>query len=283
MVAYRGFSTRYVAERMARAFAALGCTVQGPGAAPPPPGSRLPIPDLSFVYYRWMRKDGPVARPRAIWLVDEPYWFPRSRVWSRSFDWIFVNDRSTLRDHGWLHTHWLPAAYEPVEVADPIACDVAFVGAGFPNRRQLIGSLLDAIPRLDLRLTGPDWPLKWQPRSQWVSPEEAARYYAGAKVSLNIHRAPRSDSDGPTPTALNFRAFEIAAVGGFQILDAREDAAIFLPSAVTFDGSADDLARTVRYYLGHDDERRAIAEACRREVAPHTFEARAKTVLEAVR
>ena len=267
---------------MGRAFAALGCTVQGPGAAPPPPGSRLPTPDLSFVYYRWMRKDGPVGRPRAIWLVDEPYWFPRSRVWSRSFDWIFVNDRSTLRDHGWLHTHWLPAAYEPVEVADPIACDVAFVGAGFPNRRQLIGSLLDAIPRLDLRLTGPDWPLKWQPRSQWVSPEEAARYYAGAKVSLNIHRAPRSDSDGPTPTALNFRAFEIAAVGGVQITEDRPDRRVFLPSCPVYDGTAEHLLSQVRWLLEDDAARAQIAAACRNEVGPHTYQARARLVLESV-
>ena len=285
IIAYRGFSTRYVAERMARAFADLGCGVQGPDSAPPPPGSRLPTPDLSFVYYRWMRKDGAVRRPRALWLVDEPYQWPASLTWPRLFDWTFINERATLEAHGagaGRHVYWLPPAYEPLTVTDPIRCDVALVGAGFPNRRALLRSILPDLSGRDVRLVGPDWPAAWHPRDEWVQPSEAARYYAGATVNLNIHRAPRTDYPGPAPTALNFRAFEIAAVGGFQILDAREDAAIFIPSAVTFDGTIKDLRRKVLHHLTHDAEREAIAAACRREAAPHTFEARARTVLQVV-
>jgi len=285
VVAYRGFSTRYVAERMARAFAALGCEVEGPDPPSLTPDPGPLTPDLSFVYYRWMRKDGPVRRPRALWLVDEPYQWPASWLWSGPFDWTFVNDRATLEGHGagtGRPVHWLPAAHEPCAVTDPIRCDVALVGAGFRNRRTILRYLLPHLSGLDVRLVGPQWPVEWRPRDEWVSAAEAARYYAGAKVNLNIHRRPRSDYPGPAPTALNFRAFEIAAVGGFQILDAREDAAIFLPSAVTFDGTIKDLRRKILHYLGHDAERRAIAEACRREVAPHTFEARARTVLETV-
>jgi len=81
---------------------------------------------------------------------------------------------------------------------------------------------------------------------------------------------------------MNFRAFEIASVGGFQIVDEREDRAVLLPSCPTFDGTPADLWRKIEYYLAHDNERRDIAEACRREVAPHTFEARAKQVLGVV-
>jgi len=274
MVAYRGFSTRYIAERMARAFAAVGCTVVSDRPA-----------DLNFVYYRWMRKDGPVGRPRALWLVDEPYHWPNSTAWSRPFDWVFVNDRATLCDHHPLCTYWLPAAYEPIDVRRPVCCDVALVGAGFPNRRRLMGTIRERLKGLDVRLVGPRWPARWYAdggRDEWIAPEEAARYYAGARINLNLHRHVRHPRRRRKPTAVNFRALEIAAVGGFQIADDREDLALFIPSCPTFDGTAGDLHRKIVYYLRHDAERREIAEACRREVAPHTFEARARLVLEAV-
>ena len=257
---------------MVRAFARVGCEIV-----------RDPPVDLEWIHRGWLsRRYGPLARPRAVWLVDEPYHWGHRKAWSRHADYVFVNDRGALGAHREGRTHWLPPAYEPFEVSDPIACDVAIIGRNFRARRRVLRKLWPYLSRLDVRIAGSRWPEEWPVVAEWLEPEEAARYYAGATVNINIHRqawGPECDADAPTPTGLNFRAFEIAAVGGFQIMDEREDAAIFLPSAVTFDGTADDLRRKIAYYLSHDNERRAIAEACRREVAPHTFDVRAKTVL----
>jgi len=222
------------------------------------------------------------AGARALWLVDEPYHWPQSTAWSRPFDRVFVNDRATLCDHLPLKTYWLPAAYEPVTVPRPIECDVALVGAAFPSRLRLLQTLRPHLNRLDVRLVGPGWPAAWRPVDCWVRPEHAARYYAGARINLNLHREVPRPPRRRKPTALNFRAFEIAAVGGFQITDDREDRATFIPSCPTFDGTAEDLRRAIDYYLKHEEERREIGEACRREAAPHTFAARAGLVLEAV-
>ena len=271
IVKYRGFSTRYIAQRLERGFGAVGCEIVEN------------CPDLSVVYYRWMRKDGPVTRPRAVWLVDEPYHWPHSRAWARGFDFVFVNDRVALdQQPSGFNVYWLPAAQEPIRVTQPITCDVAFVGAASPNRLRLLTQIRDRLWNLDVRLVGPGWPRAWGPRDEWITAEEAARYYAGARISLNIHRATRPGYQGSRPTGLNFRAFEIAAQGGFQILDEREDRGLFIPSAATFDGTAEGLLERISYYLDHEEERRASAEACRREVEAHTFAARARRILEAM-
>ncbi|MEO0475283.1 MAG: glycosyltransferase [Planctomycetota bacterium] len=94
----------------------------------------------------------------------------------------------------------------------------------------------------------------------------------------------RVERKNPTPPRqIKGRVFEVPACGGFLLTQPAENLHTYLaPSrdCATFD-SVDDLVERVRYYLRHEDERRAIAEqGYRRTLTEHTYAARFASIFE---
>jgi spore maturation protein CgeB len=100
--------------------------------------------------------------------------------------------------------------------------------------------------------------------------------YSSAKIILNV-------SSVQLATALNQRAFDAPACGGFLLTDWREDAAaLFTPGEeIAVYRDLEELCRLAAFYLENGDERRAMAARARaRVLRDHTWERRAGSIIK---
>jgi spore maturation protein CgeB len=113
---------------------------------------------------------------------------------------------------------------------------------------------------------------------------EAAAHYRSVPICLNHHRTTRDYGSGQhidRAYSLGPRAYEIAACGGFQLMDASRPEAeeVFGGSLVTYRDS-EDLERQIHYWLAHPAERAAKAAAQHAHILAHSWTARAGAVLD---
>lgn len=236
----------------------------------------------------------------AVLCTESPYMTHVRELADASFyDVVCTNERKAvpLFTHNDPATvHYLPHAYNP-EVhhpgpADPTkVCDVSFIGTAFPERRELFAGVdwrgIEAVVR------GPDWPgIEVSPFpvvESLTENAEVAAWYRSARININHHRTTTDYTDEHAAMidpaiaeSLGPRAYEIAACGGFQIMDdsrpeARE---VFGNSLVTYrSGDSADLERKIRYYLAHPAERAALARKQHQAVRAHTWTCRAAQML----
>jgi spore maturation protein CgeB len=234
--------------------------------------------------------------PTALLTTETPY-DDREKKISALYNHVFTHEMRGLElFKGHPSLHYLPHAYNP-ERHKPGPCepdkaaDVYFVGAGFPERRELFSSLV-ADPAIRFELQGVLWKgdaLDEKGMHLGAVPNsEAIRWYRSAAINLNHHRTTTAYLSGdhiPAGSAVSPgpRAFEIAACGGFQLCDDSrpELHAIFGDSVPTYRaGNAEDLHAAVHYWLAHPDKReRRAAEALQR-VQEHSWYRRAAQILE---
>jgi spore maturation protein CgeB len=257
----------------------------------------------------WVSKD--TSTVTLNWFCDDQWRFEDfSRVWAPRFNVVATTSRRAwerYRAEGcgnailtqWACNHRL---YRP-SGASP-RWDVSFVGQAHGHRRYLIG----AVRRrgVDVRVWGPGW--RSLPRARWyggrLAQEDMVRVFSESRVNLNFsntsleraHRggmpawmAPLRRLERVLPAELAFlprppaarqlkgRTFEIPGTGGFLMSEPAEELDEYYRPGhelVCFD-TVDDLVDRARYYLTHEAERRAIAEAgYRRTLGEHTYEQR---------
>lgn len=106
--------------------------------------------------------------------------------------------------------------------------------------------------------------------------EDAARVYADSKICLNI--ALNDD--------VNMRCFEVTGSGGFLLtnrIPSLEELFVDGKEIVMYD-SFDDAVEKAKYYLEHDDERKAIAKAgYERAMKDHTIHNRVDVILNEIK
>ncbi len=144
------------------------------------------------------------------------------------------------------------------EEATRFASDVVFVGGLDADRLPYIDALL-SIPRITLALYGGYWNrfARTRPFARGFAVGRSYRLALGsAKICLCLVR--RANRDGHV-----MRSFEIPACGGFMLAERTADhLELFREDReAAFFGSPAELVEKVRYYLAHDAERRAIADA----------------------
>lgn len=236
--------------------------------------------------------------PTAFWFVEEwqllTYWRESAPI----YDYFFTIQREPflrdLRDRGVKRARYLPLAADPyihrpleltpAEIAE-YGSEISHVGAGYRNRRQVFSGLAG----FDFKLWGNDWAMPGvlskvlQRDGARISTAESVKVFNAATINLNLHSSEFHDGVNPDGDYLNPRTFEIAACGGFQLVDRRRDLdEYFRPGEdiVAFD-DARELPLLIRYYLDHPDERRAIAAAGRQRVcAGHTYDLRMADALD---
>lgn len=221
---------------------------------------------------------------------DNPlYMMPFKNI--EPYHFFFIKDSYALKalsKIGFQNVHYLPHAADP-EVCRPVALtpeeqkqwggDLSLIGSLYPYR----GFLMREMEAFDLKIWGKGWsslpsddPIRrrFQGRSVWG--EEKTKVICGSKISLNPHH-PLNDITG-----INDRTFDIAACGGFQLLDRKADLEKHFKigeEVVTY-GDKKELIDLIQYYLRHDEERRKIAEnAYRRILKEHTVEHRVDEIL----
>ena len=229
----------------------------------------------------------PIAcpKPGAYWVSDTHLGYDYRLAKAREFDWVFCAQQRAVdefrRDGITVPVAWLPHAVEP-EAYNPAAIyaatpeqlaatatvhrmkrwDTAFVGhLNTPERVEFLDTVFRAFPN--------SW---FASRRTGRSFERAADVYTRAKLVWNP--AVRDD--------LNMRVFEVLATrtclitSAVPTLDALFTDGVHLVTYRTLD----EAIEKAHYYLTHDDEREAIADAGYREVlARHTFRHRVSHML----
>ncbi len=253
---------------------------------------------LSLQALKRLRRDGVAT---AMWFVEDFRLFTYWQGFAPFYDFFAVIQKGEffeqLRNIGVDNTVYLPLAaqpniHKPLELS-PVeqrrfGSDVSFMGAGYPNRRMAFRDLV----RFDFKLWGTEWegdPILApfvQMAGARVTSEDCVRIYNASKVNINLHSSVQAQDLVTGGDFVNPRTFEVAACGGFQLVDRRGLMAELFetegPQAelAVFD-SMGELGARIDHFLAHPEERQAFAERGRaRVLAEHTYAVRMRTLLE---
>jgi spore maturation protein CgeB len=235
--------------------------------------------------------------------TEAPYFLGVEQQISAAYTHWFTNERRCVGQFQapsfYLRHAYNPETHQPSPLDPNLACDVTFIGGGYPERR----ALLDGVDwrGIDLQVRGTLWHLDLDAERGAIDAQRATRYSEGsipnaetsarhrsAKIALNMNRQmTHVETGGRIPQgsaeSLGPRAFEIPAVGGFLLCDDErpdELRAIYGDSAATFAAwDSADLERQVRHWLAHPDAREQLRIAQSEAVRPHHWGARAAEIL----
>lgn len=233
----------------------------------------------------------------AFWFVEDYRYLPYFRHLAASYDYFFHIQgpamAAELSRLGVRHQACLPMAADPevfrpindIQVLEPYRATLSFMGAGYPNRRNVFESLLD----YDFKIWGTEWDLETpvgrrvQENGRRVTTAETVLIYNAATINLNLHSSIFAHDLDPDGGFINPRTFEIAACGAFQLVDRRAPLTDFFEpgkEVAVFD-SVNQLRSQIDFYLAHPDQAKEMAKQARiRVLAEHTYHHRLKTLLQ---
>lgn len=242
----------------------------------------------------------------AVWFTDDPYYTDWTISIAPRYDYIFTLELNCVpfyRKLGCEHVYYLPFAvnpnvFHPKHVPASYQSDICFIGTAFWNRVELIDRLAPILMNRKVVIAG--W---WWDRLQnysllsdkiklgdWMTPEDTANYYNGAKIVINLHRSVDDytiNSNGRRIEALsvNPRTFEISGCATLQLSDIRQDMSnVYVPGKeIGTYVSHDELIEKIDYYLQHEEERQKIAlNGMSRTRRDHTYHKRLNTMLSII-
>lgn len=212
--------------------------------------------------------------PTACYLIDVHLGGWRQHM-ARFFDMVFIAQKDYLDTYrqavGHDQVYWLPLAAAPDihrRYDLPPIYDVAFVG-----------SVATAHKRTNSRLRRLQLLSQHYKTNDVFAPtpaDEVGRIYSQARIVFNTSIAgdvTMRDFEGPASGALLLT--DSTANGLAELFDIGREVVVF--------GDDQELLDTIDYYLAHEPERQAIADAgYRRTHAQHTYQQRVRQVLAAV-
>jgi spore maturation protein CgeB len=204
----------------------------------------------------------------------------RAGAAAMAFDEVFVGSSGTVAEldvRGVKHVHYLPvgsdpSVHRPLRARGPFRANVVFAGMATPRRERYLQEVVE----FGLALWGPGWrktSLRDYCRGELPSTEDFVRAYAGATVSINVHRS-GAEMRGADATGVNRRAFELATIGTTQVVDARTDLGRHFEDGVEVlvYGTPEELKGQVKRALQEDKYRERLAEGARRRaLGEHTY------------
>jgi len=212
--------------------------------------------------------------------TESPYQDDEQIAWNQHYPdmKVFTHEKYSAERYGWTY---LPHAFNPeVHHAQwprrEFECDVFICGMGWKERQTFLEQV--DWSGINLQILGRwDGITEKSQLSQFYRPglvmnNTLPGRYASAKINLNFHRF------HPEAKSLNPRAYEIAACGGFQLTDERNDGSLFARSLPTFT-TPHELGQKVRWYLENPEKREQQAELQWQLVQPHTFNERLKILI----
>ncbi|WP_106768575.1 glycosyltransferase family protein [Paenibacillus faecalis] len=269
-------------------------------------------PDLVLVLNGVVLEADTVKRLRqhgfrtAVWFTDDPYYTDWTVSIAPRYDYIFTLESSCLpfyRKLGCQHVYHLPFAvnpkvFHPKYVSTSYQTDICFIGTAFWNRVEVIDRLASMLRNKKVVISG--W---WWDRLQnysllsdkiklgdWMTPEDTASYYNGAKIVINLHRAADDDTINANSRkipahSVNPRTFEIAGCATLQLSDLRRDLGQVYSAGTEIGtyGSYDELLEKIEYYLQHEEERQQMAlNSLIRTRRDHTYHNRLTSMLKII-
>lgn len=245
----------------------------------------------------YLKKQGIVT---ALWTIDPPRIFDDIAKAAPHYDYVFTQGTEAfeiLAGLGIKNLHWMPFACD-ADIHKPVvlnnvemseyACDVSFVGSGWPGFYSKRIEQLESLAEFNLGIWGPGWhtiddasPIKKYIRGGQTTPAEWIKIYSASKMVFCSHY---HDPSGNVPCyQASPRVFEALACGAFLLVDDQRDVRTLFKDGehLVIYKDRDDLRKKVRYYLEHDDERMRIAKSGMQEVLQkHTFRHRIKQILD---
>ncbi|WP_274649463.1 CgeB family protein [Paenibacillus humicola] len=239
----------------------------------------------------------------AVWFTDDPYYTDMTAKLALHYDDVFTLELNCVefyRRLGCESVHYLPLGvyqdeFRPRNPELNKRHDILFIGSAFWRRVEFFDQITDYLASRDTHISGIWWErLKRYNRlkgkialGRWMGPRETAGMYSGAKIVINMHRAPEDDtfnsnSAGITAVSPNPRTFEVSACAALQLTDIRDDLASFYKpgSEIVTYSSPSDMVEKIEYYLTHEEERRRIAmQGMARTMREHTYDHRLRTML----
>lgn len=240
----------------------------------------------------------------AVWFADDPYYTDITQDVAPHYDYVFTHELNCIpfyQQFGCTQVHYLPLAVNPREfyprhVSPEFRSEICFIGSAFQNRVQFFDKIAPYLARKNTIISGFWWDrlknyslLKDKIRlGVWMSPEETANYYNGAKIVINLHRSHDDEtfninSRKIEAVSLNPRTFEISGSGTLQITDMRQDLVSFFTPGKDIEtyGSPEELVDKIEHYLNHEDERREISlRSYHRIRSEHTYRKRLTRLLQ---
>ncbi len=238
--------------------------------------------------------------PTAMWFVEDHKIFTYWRAFAPLYSVFAVIQKNpflqALEEIGQKNALYLPMAALPSfhcpatispEEQKTFGADVAFLGAGYPNRRLAFKPLTQV---KSFKIWGTEWEgdtqlmRHVQQEGARISPEDAVKIYNATKVNLNLHSSLDSSTVITDGDFVNPRTFELAAIGAFQLVDKRllMDELFTADMLATFT-SLEEMYAKIDYYTTHEAERVAMSQKARAHVLEHhSYEKRMQRLLEAV-
>lgn len=191
------------------------------------------------------------------WFFDDECRFDdHSRWWIPYLDYCLTNDKESVkkyRELGATAMHMLvtsnPEVFRRLEVEKRY--DVSFVGSKIADRESLVNKLM--ANGIQVQTFGRGW------SSGYVSLDEMVNIYNATKINLCFVK---SYGVNTRPQMKN-KIFDICMCGGFllcEYIPGIEDFFVVGKEIVCFRDIEEATAK-IRYYLNHDVERQAIAQA----------------------
>jgi len=241
----------------------------------------------------------------AIWFTDDPYYTDITASLAIHYDDVFTLEANCVefyRSVGCQRVRHLPLGFypghfHPQNAPADMRCDIVFVGSGYWNRVAFFDQLLPYLAGRDIRIIGYWWErlrdykqFASKIEGRWMTPQETALVYGGAKIVINMHREPddgtfNSNRAGIGAVSPNPRTFEIAACASLQLTDVRNElAAYYVPGReIETYASPEELAAKIDHYLAHADERRGVVlNGLYRTMRDHSYARRLDAMLGAL-
>lgn len=226
------------------------------------------------------------------WFADDHWRFENfSRHWAPCFTFVSTTDIHALPKYkaiGYqnaLLTQWAANPHIYKKGSGNHLYDVTFVGQAYGDRPATLNALKKS------GITVHTWGLNWNVRRRHllarkvgllsaeqleqianasrISQEQMVHIFGTSRINLNLSEASQHGSN-----QIKGRNFEIPATGGFQLSGYAErlDEFFEMDKEIVCYRTVDELREKIRYYLDHENERAAIAEAgYRRVVREHTY------------
>ncbi len=239
-----------------------------------------------------------LGAPTAFWFIENYRHMDYFRHMAAAYSHFFHIQGQAMEaeldrlgaNHSFLPVAAHPPAHRPLDISKEdnarFYAPVGFMGHGYPNRQLVFSRLVQR--GLALGLWGTAWP-KRGPLANLVreggrrlSSEAVIKVYNACDVVLNLHSSPTADDGVAKADFINPRTFEVAACGGFQLVDRVQGLEnLFAPGReLAVFNSEDELLEMAHYYLNNPEERARIAQAGRRRVLnEHTYYHRMERLL----
>jgi len=240
------------------------------------------------------------------WFCDDHWRFDDfSRHWAPAFNWVVTTDSAAVAKYRAMginrviKSQWACNHFQYRRLDLPLRYDVTFVGKPHGVRREIIQSLRDF--GIDVQVWGQGW------GNGRATQQQMIEVFNQSRINLNLsnasavrrrrrwqkaldqtqrtirrcmHLPPRPCAGtrllatDAYPEQIKGRNFEVPGCGGFMLTGQADNLADYYVRSHEVACYRDfaSLVEQIRYYLDHEDQRAAIAEAgYRRTLSEHTY------------